>query len=87
MTLERHVYRQRSDPSGALRALVATSAPWSPRQVADAVVDIESGRVRYVVDWGGGPLAVVVVRDEGDPRLDVLGPDGAAGGLSSLPPA
>ncbi len=83
--LRRHVYRRRSDPHGDIAALISTTAAWSPRAVADAIDDIESGQVCYLVDWGSGPSPVVVVRDDAGARLDVVGPDGSAGGLSALP--
>lgn len=83
--LRRHVYRRRSDPHGELAALISTTAAWSPRTATDAIADIESGQVCYLVDWGSGPSPLVVVRDDRGPRLDVVGPDGSPGGLEALP--
>lgn len=83
--LRRHVYRRRTDPHGDIAALISTTAAWSPRAAADAIADIESGQICYLVDWGSGPSPIVVVRDDRGPRLDVAGPNGSAGGLSALP--
>lgn len=83
--LRRHVYRRRSDPHGDIAALISMTAGWSPRSTVDAIADIDSGRVCYLVDWGSGPSPVVVVRDDRGARLDVAGPDGSSGGLSALP--
>ena len=83
--LRRHVYRRRSDPHGELAALISTTAAWSPRTATDAIADIESGQVCYLVDWGSGPSPLGVVRDDRGPRLDGFGPDDTPGGLGSRP--
>jgi hypothetical protein len=83
--LDRHVYRCRRDPGDGVAAVVSTTAPWSPRTADDVIADIESGRYRYVIDWGDGPRPLMIVRTGEGPRLDAIGPDGRSGGLTALP--
>lgn len=83
--MQRQVYRCRKSAAGDVLALVSTTAAWSPRTSTDAIADIESGRFRYVVDWGGGPIPVTVTRGRGGSCLDAVGPDGRTGGLLALP--
>jgi hypothetical protein len=83
--IDRHVYRCRRDLKGGVTALVSTTAAWSPRSTSDVIVDIESGRFRYVIDWGDGPRPLMVMRTTGGPRLEAIGPDSGAGGLAALP--
>ncbi len=84
--IDRHVYRCRRDLKGGIAALVSTTAPWSPRSADDVIADIESGRYRYVIDWGDGPRPLMIMRTADGPRLEAIGPDSGAGGLASLPP-
>lgn len=67
---------------GHIVALVSRGAEWSPRPAAEAASDITQGRVRYVVNWDSGPVAVTV-SDTGD--LEARGPGDRPGGLLLLP--
>ncbi len=59
-------------------------AAWSPRHAPDAIDDIRSGTVRYVVPWATGHA---VVRVSGGPTatLDAGSSFADAGGLALLP--
>ncbi len=81
--IEREVLQVRRAPSGEVIALVNKGEPWSPRHAEDAIGDIRSGAVRYVVPWASHRA---VVRVTGAPaRLDASSALADAGGLALLP--
>ena len=82
--IEREVLQVRRSPSGEVVALVNKGEPWSPRHVHDAIDDIRSGVVRYVVPWATHRAPVRVTG--GLPaRLDVGSSLADSGGLALLP--
>lgn len=87
--IDRFVYRCRRDQRGRVLALVCHSAEWSPRPLAGVLDDLDSRRYRYLIPWEGGLSPVVPVdaapEFPGQRSLDAGGPDGAPGGLASLP--
>lgn len=85
--LERYVYLSRHDASGRAVALLNRSASWSPRSTDAAIDDIESRRVRYLIDWVSGPVELEVRHGPDGAQLDAPGPDGLPGGLKELPRA
>ncbi len=65
-------------------ALVNKGEPWSPRQASDAIGDIRSGLVRYVVPWATHRAPIRVI--DGLPaRLDAGSSVAGTGGLALLP--
>lgn len=83
--IERVVLQTRKTADGSITALVNRGEEWSPRLLPDAVGDIRSGRVRYVVPWPGRTVEVTVAPSDLGP-LDAEGPDGSpTGGLNLLP--
>lgn len=88
--LTRRVYWRRASSRGDdVVALLARTAEWSPRTAREVADDIESGRVRYVIEWEGGGVEVVARKGpDGAARLDAPGPLGEpTGGLAALPTA
>ena len=57
--VERLVTAVQRDATGELAALCDENATWSPRSKKDIVADIESGKVRYYVDWGKGQRTLI----------------------------
>ncbi len=83
--IERVVLQTRKTADGSITALVNRGEEWSPRLLTDAVADIRSGRVRYVVPWPGRTVEVTVATTEAA-SLDAERPDGhPTGGLNLLP--
>ena len=82
--IEREVLQVRRSPSGEVVALVNKGEPWSPRHAEDAIADIRSGLVRYVVPWATCRAPVRVI---GGPtqRLEAGTALADAGGLALLP--
>lgn len=82
--IEREVLQVRRSASGEVVALVNKGEPWSPRHAGDAIGDIRSGMVRYVVPWAAH-CAVVWVTDDDPVRLEAESSTARAGGLALLP--
>lgn len=82
--IEREVLQVRRTASGDVVALVNKGASWSPRNVDDAIADIRSGRIRYVVPWSTH-RAPVRVADGSPPRLEAATSMAHDGGLALLP--
>ncbi|MDQ2069829.1 DUF3892 domain-containing protein [Natronospira bacteriovora] len=62
--MEREVTRTRKDKSdGTITALCRPGAPWSPRNAAGAISDIDSGTVKYTAVGPRGNRASIKVVD------------------------
>lgn len=82
--IEREVLQVRRTASGDVLALVNKGASWSPRHVDDAIDDIRSGRIRYVVPWSTH-RAPIRVADGPPARLEAATSMAYDGGLALLP--
>lgn len=52
---KRYVHKTGKNSQGDITKLCNDGQPWSPRQKADAISDIESGLHEYWVPWAQGP--------------------------------
>lgn len=84
---ERYVYFSRFDAHDHPVALLNRTASWSPRDVDGVIDDIESNRVRYIIEWASGPVEIRVRLGRSGPELAAAGPGGWPDGLKELPRA
>ena len=82
--IEREVLQVRRSRSGEVVALVNKGEAWAPRHAGDAIDDIRSGVVRYVVPWATHRAPVRVI-GAAPARLDAGSSVADTGGLSLLP--
>lgn len=60
--METRSVRQTGKADGDIVSLCNSAEPsWSPRTKADAIADIESGEIQYVVGWASGATVIRVV--------------------------
>jgi hypothetical protein len=71
--------------SGDITKLCSPGQPWSPRSLADAISDIESGAHSYFVDVQTPALDVSVVQDEQGKHLTTTSNPLSRNNLSNLP--
>ena len=83
--MRRRVRQTGKSSSGDITKLCSPGQPWSPRSLADAVLDIESGAHGYYVDEQAPAVEVSVVQDEEGKHLTTTSNPLSRNNLSNLP--
>jgi hypothetical protein len=84
--VNRRVTHSGKDRDGDIIRIGHPGEPWSPRQRADAIRDIEGGAYRYYVDAAGYATDVTVVkRADGTKFLRTVADTTSKNNLDNLP--
>ncbi len=82
---DRPVRKTKKDSDGDILALCNDGSPWSPRQRADAIRDIETGAHTYHVPWKDGRTEIRVVNGPTGKYLRTDRDDTSRNNLDDLP--
>ena len=83
--MRRRVRQTGKSSSGDITKLCNPGQPWSPRSLADAIGDIESGAHSYYVDQQAPAVDVSVTEDEDGKHLMTTSNPLSRNNLNNLP--